>query len=82
MVTTICWSTEDRVDYALEGVIVSCGATIEWLKNELNLFNDSKETEAMAMLLPDNGGVYLNSCIQRIRFAALANGQKSIYYQE
>lgn len=59
MVTTICWSTEDRVDYALEGVIVSCGATIEWLKNELNLFSDSKETEAMATAVTDNGGVYL-----------------------
>ena len=59
MVTTICWSVEGRIDYALEGVIVSCGATIEWLKNELNLFNDSKETEAMANALADNGGVYL-----------------------
>lgn len=59
MVTTICWSTEDRVDYALEGVIVSCGATIEWIKNELNFFSDSKETEAMANAVEDNGGVYL-----------------------
>jgi len=59
MVTTICWSTEGRIDYALEGVIVSCGATIEWLKNELNLFSDSKETEGMANAVADNGGVYL-----------------------
>jgi glycerol kinase len=59
MVTTICWSIEGRVDYALEGVIVSCGATIEWLKKELQLFDDSKETEAMARAVNDNGGVYL-----------------------
>jgi glycerol kinase len=59
MVTTICWSTEERVDYALEGVIVSCGSTIEWLKNELSLFKSSTETEAMATAVPDNGGVYL-----------------------
>ena len=59
MVTTICWSTEDRVDYALEGVIVSCGATIEWLKNELKFFADSSETESMARSVKDNGGVYL-----------------------
>ncbi len=59
MVTTICWSTEGRIDYALEGVIVSCGATIEWLKNEMNLFSDSKETGAMALAVNDNGGVYL-----------------------
>lgn len=59
MVTTICWSTEERVDYALEGVIVSCGATIEWLKNELGLFTESKQTELMASGVPHNNGVYL-----------------------
>lgn len=59
MVTTVCWSMEGRVDYALEGVIVSCGATIEWLKNELQLFSNSKETEAMATAVANNGGVYL-----------------------
>jgi glycerol kinase len=59
MVTTICWSTEQRIDYALEGVIVTCGATIEWLKNELNLFENSADTEAMAQAVEDNGGVYL-----------------------
>lgn len=59
MVTTICWSTEDRVDYALEGVIVTCGASIEWLKNEVGLFTDSRQTEAMATSVPDNNGVYL-----------------------
>jgi len=59
MVTTICWSTEDRVDYALEGLIVSCGSTIEWIKNELGLINDSKATEAMATSVADNNGVYL-----------------------
>ena len=43
MVTTICWSTENRVDYALEGAIVSCGATVEWVKNTLGLFKQSKK---------------------------------------
>lgn len=59
MVSTICWSTEEAVHYALEGVIVTCGATIEWLKNELGLFTDSSATETMATAVPDNGGVYL-----------------------
>jgi len=59
MMTTICWSMEDRVDYALEGVIVSCGSTVEWIKNELGLINDSKATEAIAMSVTDNNGVYL-----------------------
>ena len=59
MITTICWSTQNRIDYALEGVIVTCGATIEWLKNELGLFTDSKQTEAMAMAVADSNGVYV-----------------------
>ena len=59
MVSTICWSTETETSYALEGVIVSCGATIEWLKNELQLFSHSKETATMAMAIEDNGGVYI-----------------------
>lgn len=59
MVSTVCWSTDDRVDYALEGVIVSCGATVEWLKNNLGLFSNSKATEAMATSVADNNGVYV-----------------------
>ena len=59
MVTTVCWSMDGRIDFAYEGVIVSCGTTIEWLKNELNLFADSKESEVMANSVVDNGGVYL-----------------------
>lgn len=59
MLTTICWSTENRVDYALEGAIVSCGSTIEWLKNELNFFKNPAETAEMANSVMDNAGVYL-----------------------
>ena len=59
MITTICWSMPGKVQYALEGVIVSCGATIEWLKNELGLLTDSKQTEEMATSVTDNDGVYL-----------------------
>lgn len=59
MLTTICWSTEGRVDYALEGAIVACGSTIEWVKNELGFFKDVAETESMALAVNDNAGVYL-----------------------
>ena len=59
MITTVCWSLEDRVDYAFEGVIVTCGATIEWLKNDLGIISDSKQTEVMARSVADNNGVYL-----------------------
>lgn len=59
MVTTIGWSTESHVEYALEGVIVTCGATIEWMKNSMNLFQDIKETEKIAENILDSKGVYV-----------------------
>jgi glycerol kinase len=59
MVTTICWSIEDRVDYALEGIIVTCGGTISWLRDNMGLFAESRETENMALSIKDNAGVYL-----------------------
>jgi glycerol kinase len=59
MMTTICWSTADRVDYALEGIIVSAGATIEWVKNQLGLFESIDDLEKICLSLDDNGGVYI-----------------------
>ncbi len=59
MMTTICWSTKDRVDYALEGIIVSAGATIEWVRNQLGLFTEIEELEAACLAVRDNGGVYI-----------------------
>lgn len=58
MVTTICWSTADRVDYALEGIIVTCGATVNWLRDQLELFADSRDTQRMALSVESNNGVY------------------------
>ena len=59
MVTTICWSMPGRIDYALEGIIVTCGATINWLRDRLGLFADSRETEQMALSVENSNGVYL-----------------------
>ncbi len=59
MVSTICWSTEEKVAYAFEGVIVSCGSPIEWLKNELGILKNATDAEEMALSVEDNGGVYL-----------------------
>ena len=59
MVTTICWSARDRVDYALEGIIVTAGATVKWLRDQMGLFAESRDTEEMATAVKDNNGVYL-----------------------
>lgn len=59
LVTTICWSLPGLTTYALEGIIVSAGATIKWLRDQLRLFVHTRDTETMANSVPDNNGVYL-----------------------
>ncbi|MFI1772384.1 FGGY family carbohydrate kinase [Thalassobellus citreus] len=59
MLTTIGWSIEGQVNYAIEGVIVSCGSTLEWLKNQLDIITSHNEIESMATSLKTNEGVYL-----------------------
>ncbi len=59
MLTTIGWSVDGQVNYALEGVIVSCGSTLEWLKNQLDIFTTHDQIEEMATSLQNNEGVYL-----------------------
>ncbi|MDC7232763.1 MAG: glycerol kinase GlpK [Spirochaetales bacterium] len=59
MVSTICWSTKNKVSYALEGIIVSCGSTLNWISSKLGFFKDGREADTIAMSLEDNGNVYL-----------------------
>lgn len=59
LLTTIAWRIGDKITYALEGSVFMGGATIQWLRDELGMIRDAKETEALAKTVTDNGGVYL-----------------------
>ena len=52
-------SRRTRVAYALEGSIFSAGSAIQWLRDGVGMISQSRQSEAMAQELPDNGGVYL-----------------------
>ena len=54
LLTTLCCNAKGEVAYALEGSIFIAGAAIQWLRDGLKLFQDSKETEAMANSVSDN----------------------------
>lgn len=58
MVTTIGCSLAKKVVYALEGSVFNAGSAVQWLRDELDFFNDSAESEYLAKRVPDNGGVY------------------------
>ncbi len=56
--TTIAIGLDGGVQYALEGSVFVGGAVIQWLRDELRFFNDSRDAEYYAQKVPDNGGVY------------------------
>lgn len=59
LVTSVGYSALGKTYYAFEGNIHCTGATITWLKDQLQLISSPKEIEAIATSVPDNGGVYL-----------------------
>jgi len=56
---TLAYSVNGQSAYALEGSIFSAGSAIQWLRDGLGVISQSRQSEAMAQSLPDNGGVYL-----------------------
>ena len=58
LLTTIAWKIGDKVDYALEGSIFVAGSVVQWLRDGLGLIKSSSEIEALALTVPDNGGVH------------------------
>lgn len=59
LLTTLAWGIDDKVTYALEGSIFVAGAVVQWLRDELGLIKNAKESEKMAMLVEDTKGCYV-----------------------
>ncbi len=59
LVTTIAIGRGGKVQYALEGSVFVGGAVIQWLRDELRFFTESRDAEYYTQKVPDNGGVYL-----------------------
>jgi glycerol kinase len=60
LLTTIIATEKDRpIEYALEGSVFVGGAVVQWLRDELHLINDSRDSEYFAKKAKDSGGVYV-----------------------
>ena len=59
LLTTIAWSDGQEITYALEGSVFITGAAVQWLRDELKVVRDARDTEYFAQKVPDSGGVYL-----------------------
>ena len=58
LLTTVAYRFDGKVTYAIEGAIFMAGAAIQWLRDNLEFFDDTSESEALAKSVPDNNDVY------------------------
>jgi glycerol kinase len=60
LLTSIGWRLDGQDTYVLEGAIFVTGASVQWLRDQLGVIEDARETEALAAQVPEgNEGVYL-----------------------
>ena len=56
---TLGWQAGGSKTYALEASIFNTGSTMQWLRDGLSIIANAEESSDIAVLLGDNGGVYL-----------------------
>jgi glycerol kinase len=59
LLSTVGWTVDGRTDYLLEGSVFMGGATVQWLRDGLGIIEQSSDVEALALAVPDSGGVML-----------------------
>lgn len=59
LLTTIAWSVDGKVEYALEGSIFVAGSAIQWLRDGLRMIKDAKDSELYAESVESFEGLYL-----------------------
>lgn len=59
LLTTVCYQIGDaKPVYALEGSIAVTGSLVQWLRDNLKMFDSAPEIEELATSVDDNGGAY------------------------
>ena len=60
LLTTLCYKIGDtKPVYALEGSIAVSGSLVQWLRDNLRMFDSAPEVEALAATVENNGGAYI-----------------------
>ena len=59
LLTTVACQREKQLEYAMEGSVFVAGSVVQWLRDGLRIINSSDEVEALALTVPDSGGVYM-----------------------
>ncbi len=59
LITTIAWSLDKEITYALEGSVFVAGAALQWLRDEMNLIDSAPEADYFASQVKDSNGCYV-----------------------
>lgn len=59
LLTTIAYSIDGQINYALEGSALISGSAIEWLRDSLELFENIEDSETLALEASDKSSVYV-----------------------
>ena len=59
LLSTVAYRLSGETTYALEGSIFMAGASVQWLRDEVQLIEHADETEALARSIASTDGVYL-----------------------
>jgi glycerol kinase len=59
LLTTVAYRLDGQTVYALEGAIFMAGASVQWLRDKLRLFDEASESGALARTADPESAVYL-----------------------
>ena len=63
LLSTVAWqgpaSSKNPMAYALEGSVFMAGATVQWLRDGLQIIDRAADVEVLAASVPDTGDVFL-----------------------
>ncbi len=51
------WSRDGRLEWGAEGIMLSAGTNVEWLRDDLGLIESAEESDTVAASCDDTGGV-------------------------
>nr|WP_298631167.1 glycerol kinase GlpK [uncultured Porphyromonas sp.] len=57
LLSTLAWVEQGKANYALDGGIYIAGAAVQWLRDGLGIIQSAAQADAMALSVPDNGGI-------------------------
>lgn len=58
LLTTVGWGVGNEIVYCLEGSVFSAGATVQYLRDSLQIIDSAAQTETLALSVESSHGVY------------------------